>query len=367
MSAILDQGSPLFASCAVIIVSLLLELRLRGAVSLSLAFLPLLGLALVYVPSTLLFANLFARLGSLSVVFQRDYSPLLTCAAMAWAGVNIPIVAAAWILPLLFVEAIAIPAYLYFLVLMFFAVRTVLGTENRAAAGTVSVSWLPLLAAPFLGAPLAFLLRWLTSPFLLLLVFYYLRAEFANLGSGMRSRQQLRRMLEAATVNPHDGDAQYQLGLIYQQRHQYTEAIQRFKNAVAIDPTLTDAHFQLGRIALKQGRLHEALEHFQTVFNQDEKHHSSEILRELGALYVSAGQYQDAEQQLKAYIDQRPYDPEGLYYYGFALEQTGDVSGAREMYERAIESARTAPSFRRRYTAQWSRRAQKQARKLPRK
>jgi tetratricopeptide (TPR) repeat protein len=367
MSAILDQGSPLFASCAVIIVSLLLEFRLRGSLSLSLAFLPLLALALVYVPSTLLFANLFARLGSLSVVFQRDYSPLLTCAAMAWAGVNIPIVAAAWILPLLFVEAIAIPAYLYFLVLMFFAVRTVLGTENRAAAGALGVSWLPLLAAPFLGAPLAFLLRWLTSPFLLLFVFYYLRAEFANLGSGMRRRQLLRRMLEAATVNPHDGDAQYQLGLIYQQRHQYTEAIQRFKNAVAIDPSETDAHFQLGRIALKQSNLHEALTHFQMVFYQDEKHHSSEILRELGALYVSAGQYRDAEQQLKTYVGQRPYDPEGLYYYGFALEQTGDVSGAREMYEQAIESARTAPSFRRRYTAQWSRQAQKQARKLPRK
>ena len=154
MSAILDQGSPLFASCAVLIVSLLLELRLRGALSLSLVFLPLLGLAVVYVPATLLFANLFARLGSLSVVFQRDYSPLLTCAAMAWAAVNIPIVVAAWILPFPFVAAIAIPAVLYFVVLMFFAVRTVLGAENRAATAVVSVSWLPLLAAPVrLGPP----------------------------------------------------------------------------------------------------------------------------------------------------------------------------------------------------------------------
>jgi hypothetical protein len=30
-------------------------------------------------------------------------------------------------------------------------------------------------------------------------------------------------MLEAAAVNPHDGDAQYQLGLIHQQRRQYSE------------------------------------------------------------------------------------------------------------------------------------------------
>src|SRR5260370_31984864 len=179
----------------------------------------------------------------------------------------------------------------------------------------------------------------------------------------MRRRQNLRRTLEGAAVNPDDGDAQYQLGLIYQQRRQYTEAIERFKNAVAIDSGETDAHFQLGRIALEQGRLPDALEEFRTVFDQDPKHKSSEILRELGALYVTARQYNDALPQLEIYVERRPYDPEGLYYYGLSLEQTGDAARARELYERAIEAARTAPHFRKRYTAQWSRLAQKQLRK----
>jgi hypothetical protein len=35
------------------------------------------------------------------------------------------------------------------------------------------------------------------------------------------------------------------------------------------------------------------------------------------------------------------------------------------MYGRAIEAARTAPRYRRKYTAKWSRLAQKQLRKLP--
>ena len=290
MSAILDRGSLLFATSAVVIISLLLELSLRGTLSFSLAFLPLLALAVLYVPSTLLLTNLIARLGGLSMVFQRDYSPLLTCAAMAWAAVNLPIAVSGWLLPFPIVRGAAILAYLYFAVLMIFAVRTVFGTENRIAAGVVSVSWIPLLAAPFLWGPLSLILRWLTSPFLLFFAFYYLRGELANLGAGLRSRQQFHRMLEAAAVNPHDGDAQYQLGLIYQQRRQYTEAIRRFKNAVTIDPAETDAHFQLGRIALEQDRLSDALEHLQTVFVQDEKYNSNEILRELGALYVTAGQ-----------------------------------------------------------------------------
>ena len=59
---------------------------------------------------------------------------------------------------------------------------------------------------------------------------------------------------------------------------------------MAIDPRETDAHFQLGRIALDQGRLKDAFEHLQTVVNLDEKHHSHEILRELG---YNEGQIED--------------------------------------------------------------------------
>ena len=366
MSAILDHGSLLFASLAVIVVSLLLPVSGLGSLSFSSALMPLLVLAVVYVPGTLVLTNLFARLGGLGAVFDRDYSPLLTCVAMSWAAANLPIVVASWIVPRALLLFIAVPAYAYFAVLVFFAVRTVFGTDNRVAAGVVSASWIPLLALVFLWGPLSLILRWLTSPFLLLYAFYYLRGEFTSLGAGLRSRQHFHRMLEAAAVNPHDADAQYQLGLIYQQRRQYTEAIRRFQNAVAIDPRETDAHFQLGRIAREEGRLKDALERFQTVIDQDETHQSSEILRELGAVYVAARQYNDALKELEVYIERRPYDPEGLYDYGFALEQSGEAGRAREMYERAIETARTAPRFRRRYTAQWSRRAQKQLRKLPR-
>jgi len=140
--------------------------------------------------------------------------------------------------------------------------------------------------------------------------------------------------------------------------------MQRFKNAIAIDPGETDAHFQLGRIARQQGRLKDALEYFQTVLNQDEKHSQSEILRELGAVYLAAGQFEDARGFLAEYVEQRPYDPEGLFYFGQALEKLGRNAEARERYELATDAARTAPRYRRGVTAKWSRLAQKQLRKL---
>jgi len=360
MSAILDQGSLLFASVAVLAVSLLYKSGL--AISF---YMPLLVLAVAYVPGVLLLSGLLGRLGGgLGSVFQRDYSPLLTCTAMAWAAANLPVALAGWMLPLPVFPILAAVAQLYFLVLMFFVVRTVFGTGNGTAVAVVCLSWIPVVAASFLWGPLRFLLGWLASPFFLFFAYYYLGGEISHLGAGLRSGQNFRRMLNAAALNPHDGEAQYQLGLIYQQRRQSTEAIARFRKAVAIDPGETDAHFQLGRIAREQGRLADALAHFQAVMDHDDKHSQSEILRELGAVYLAARQYEHARQFLAEYIERRPYDPEGLYYLGQALEGLGRAGEARDAYARAAEAVSTAPRYRRRSIAKWSRLAQRQIRKL---
>jgi tetratricopeptide (TPR) repeat protein len=363
MGEILDRGSLLFASLATLAVTLVLNASLAVRVPFSF-YTPLLILAGVYVPGLLLLAALLGGLGGAGTVFQRDYSPLLTCIAMAFSAAVLPLILAAWTAPLEVFLVLAALALAYFVTLVFWAVRTVFGLGNGAAAGVAGLSWIPLVAVVFLWGPLAMLLRLVASPFFLLFAFYYLGGELSNLGSGLRSRQHFRRMLDAAAVNPHDGEAQYQLGLIHQQRRQYTEAIRRFQAAVAIDPTETDAHFQLGRIAREQGRLPDALAEFQTVVQQDEKHSLSEIHRELGAVYLALGRTEDAHRELALYIDRRPYDPEGLFYFGQALEQLGQVAQAREMYAAAVEAVRTAPRYRRRVVARWSRLAEKQAGKL---
>jgi tetratricopeptide (TPR) repeat protein len=363
MSAILDRGSLLWASLCVLAVSFGLQPAAANWIRLPF-YGPLLVLAVAYVPGILLLCGLFGRLGGFVVSFQRDYSPMLTCAAMAWSAANLPLVAAGFIAPPEVLLGLAGLAYLYFAVLVFLAIRTVFGAGNGASAAVVCFSWIPLVAAAFLWQPLHFLMGWLASPFFLFYAWYFLAGEVSGLGAGMRNRQNFRRMLEASALNPHDGEAQYQLGLIYQQRRNYTEAIQRFQNAVRIDPTETDAHFQLGRIAREQGRSGDALKEFQIVLQQDPKHNLSEILRELGGTYLAGGRLQDALTQLSVYVDRRPYDPEGLYYYGQVLEGLGRPAEARQAYVQAVEAARTAPRYRRPFTARWSRLAQKAEREL---
>jgi tetratricopeptide (TPR) repeat protein len=364
MGEILDRGSLLYATLAALAVTLVLNSVVALRIPLSF-YTPLLILAGVYVPGLLVLAALIGGLGGAGSVFQRDYSPLLTCIAMAFSAAVLPLILAAFTAPAEVFLLIGALALAYFMVLVFLAVRTVFGVGNGTAATVAGLSWIPLVGVVFLWAPLAMLLRLVASPFFLFYAFYYLGSELSGLGGGLRSRQHFRRMLEAAAINPHDGEAQYQLGLIHQQRRQYTEAIRRFQAAVAIDPTETDAHFQLGRIAREQGRLNDALAHFQTVLQQDERHSQSEIHRELGTVLLALGRTEDARRELALYYDRRPYDPEGLFYYGQALEQLGQPAQAREMYLAAVEAVRTAPRYRRRVVARWSRLAQKQARKLP--
>ena len=363
MSDILDRGSLLFAGSAVVCVSLLSQWRASNGSPFGFLT-PLLLLAVVYVPGVLVLSNLMGRLGSLRVLFQRDYAPLLTCTAMGWAAATLPLAVVGGMLPLFALLAVGWACLAYFAVLMFFAVRTLFGMGNGAAAGVVSLSWLPPLGAGFLIGPLRPLLSLVASPFFLILAIYYLRSDFARLGDGLRRRQSLRRMLEAAALNPHDGEAQYQIGLIQQSRRRYSEAIERFHAAVAIDPGETDAHFQLGRIAFSQKRFADALGHFETVLAQDEKHGQSEIHRELGATYLALERPGDARRELAVYVGRRPYDPQGLYYYGRAQEELGDRRAAREAYARAVEAARTAPRYMRRVVAEWSRLAQRQARRM---
>jgi tetratricopeptide (TPR) repeat protein len=361
MSDILDRGGIFSSGGAVLAISW----ALGSSAALHFRFfLPLFLLAIFYVPGILLITAAIGRLtGGFTSDFQRDYAPLLTCANFAWAAVNLPLLLVSWFQPRLFSAASGL-AYLYFAVLMIFAIRTVFGAGNGAAVATVCLSWSSLIAAYFLWGPLQYLLGLLASPFLLIYVFYYLRGAWGNLGSGLRSRQSFRRNLEAAAINPHDGEAQYQLGLIYQQRRQYPEALRRFSYAIAIDPAQADAHFQAGRIARQQGRLADALRHFQAVVDLDERHSQDEIVRELGALYVSARQFDDARQELLKYEERHPYDPEGLYYHGQALEGLGQSGEARAMYQRAIEAASLSPGYLRRSAAKWSRLAGKQLRRL---
>jgi tetratricopeptide (TPR) repeat protein len=198
----------------------------------------------------------------------------------------------------------------------------------------------------------------LASPFMLLMLFFLLRGYFTGIVGNQRARAAFKQNLEAATINPRDSSAHYNLGLIHQQRGELDLARERFQRAIDIDSEELDAHYQLGRIARAQGRLPEAIGHFEQVVQRDQSHAQQEIWREIGSTYIAAGQFGDARDVLEKFLDHRPNDPEALYLIGRAHAGLGDSQEAASSMQACIDAVKTAPAYKYRTEKRWLNEAQ---------
>jgi tetratricopeptide (TPR) repeat protein len=322
---------------------------------------PILFLAVVFVPACLLATSIVHRRASFTVLLRQEYAPLASCALYGWAAAHlIMLIPALWLFDPVGPNADALEAVLrlvpipYFVFLMVLGAQAVLRVGYGGAAGVVGLGSLSLLLLPLLPR-LTFIL---TSPFLLIIVILLLRNLLGDMMSAQRAREDFKRNLEAATLNPADASAHYNLGLIYQQRHQYEDAKSSFKRAIEIDPDETDAHYQLGRIAREEGRLADAIGHFDAVVTRNPEHSQSEVWREIGHTYFQAGQLEDARAAFERFIEKRPSDAEGRYRYGLTLHQLGRPEQAAQEMRACIEAVRTSPSYKYRAEKRWASEAQ---------
>ena len=270
--------------------------------------------------------------------FQHLFEPRLLTAGSLFAGLGF----------LLFVFAFGIWAVL-------------------ALSSSLRLSWARAILVVVISGTISFPVSYvllpifstiLASPFLLLLLFFLLRGYFSELVGQQRARAAFKQNLEAATINPRDSSAHYNLGLIHQQRGELDQARERFQRAIDIDPEELDAHYQLGRIARAQNRLAEAIGHFEQVVQHDQSHAQHEIWREIGATYIAAGQYSDARDALERFLDRRPNDPQGLYLIGRAHAGLGDSQEAASSMQACIEAVKTAPAYKYRTEKRWLNEAQ---------
>jgi tetratricopeptide (TPR) repeat protein len=236
------------------------------------------------------------------------------------------------------------------------AVRKVFRLSFLRSLGVVVLSYSGMVLLSPIWAKL--FTRVIGSPFLLLMLFFLLRGYFNGVLSNQRARAAFKQNLEAATINPRDSSAHYNLGLIHQSRGELDQARERFQRAIDIDTDELDAHYQLGRIARAQNRLAEAIGHFEAVVQRDQSHAQHEIWREIGATYITAGQYSDARDALEKFLDRRPNDPQGLYLMGRAHAGLGDNREAASSMQACIEAVKTAPAYKYRAEKRWLNEAQ---------
>lgn len=318
---------------------------------------PIFFLIVIFVPACIFAANLIDRRASFSVRLRQEYAPLVSCALYGWTAAHLLMTVPALMIyqpgganPQMTEAVLQLAPLPYFLFLMLFALKVALRLSAGRALGAVALGACSLVALAFLSSAL---LRLLTSPFLLIMVILLLRNFFGDLIGQQRAREDFKRHLEFATLNPADASAHYNLGLIYQQRGQLDEARRSFARAVEIDPSEIDAHYQLGRLSREQGRLGESIQHFDAVVGRNEDHSLSEVWREIGHSYFEAGQYQDARAAFERFLTKRPSDAEGHYRYGLTLARLGRQEEAAAEMRACIEAARTAPVYKYRTEKRW--------------
>ncbi len=323
-------------------------------------------LAVIFVPFCILVLAMWDNLGGAGTILFRDYMPVLAGLLFAWTAAHLPL-AAVWVAqmggrtaPVVELQTVGL---IGFLLLAPFVVATVTGaTLSHAGVTVVCGLGTSVVAAQFL-AHSSGLLYMLASPWLLFYAYRMFGGDLMALGGGLAERQNFKRQLELATLNPRDADAHYQLGLIYLQRRLPAEAEDRFRRALAIDPQEPDTLFQLGRLLRGQeGRSAEARELLEKAARIDPKLQSHEVWRELGAVALAEGRAADAVTHLKRYTGLREYDPEGLVLYGQALRATGKEGEAKAAFQQAVESAQAAPKFRRHEVARWEAAARQELR-----
>jgi tetratricopeptide (TPR) repeat protein len=353
--------------------------------------------AIVFVPLFAMVANLFDRRGSFGLVLQQEYASLGSVIFYALIAANLVAVLISIFFHFSGVQAAYVSSsaqsaeQIKTLFKLPVEVQQALDQELRdpvLVAGSLfrtvkialftvgavesvrkvfRLSLLRSIAVVALGYAAALLLSpiWLLlftriigSPFLLLMIFFLARGYFSGIVSNQRARAAFKQNLEAATINPRDASAHYNLGLIHQQRGELDQARERFQRAIEIDSEELDAHYQLGRIARAQNRLPEAIGHFEQVVQRDQSHAQHEIWREIGATYIAAGQFGDARDALEKFLDRRENDPQGLYLMGRAYAGLGDQKEAASSMQACIDAVKTAPAYKYRIEKRWLNEAQ---------
>ncbi len=325
------------------------------------AFMIVLFIAVIYVPFVILIANLFEQRASFSLVVREEYPAMASCALLSLAvsllATMLPAVLIGWQSTWLqsdavigyFVLVVMIPLPI-FAWLMTLVTGTIFRAGWVAAGGTVLLSLLSLIVMPLFIDATSFVCA---SPILMILLLFLLRDRVDDFMRSQHSRQSFKQNLQAATLNPADASAHYNLALLYQQRGELDAAIGSFQRAIEIDANETDAHYQLGRIARWQNRLTEAVQHFEIVVRQDPAHGHHEIWRETALVYYAAKQYPDALAMFDKFLEGRQSDAQARYWRGMTLFHLGRSAEAETEMQACIESVKSAPAYKYRTERQW--------------
>jgi len=132
-------------------------------------------------------------------------------------------------------------------------------------------------------------------------------------------------------------DFRYILALLNYRAGRYEPAITLYKEALGNDVGLFMAHVQMGKMYEERQQWTQAIEHFRhaVLTNPDDP----SLLLDLGIVLREGGNLAESETTLRDAMQANPRDSRVTYHLGVTLQQAGRKDEAREVFRRFLGSA----------------------------
>ena len=147
----------------------------------------------------------------------------------------------------------------------------------------------------------------------------------------------------AQILAPGNADVEHALGLAYQRKGMYDQAIEQYKKALDKDPKLTEAKNNLGTAYLAKGQPDEAIPKFEECLKDPSYSTPEKAAYNLGVAYNQKKDIDNAIVNYERSALLKEDDINALFNLGFCYEEKKDFAKALENYKKAIA---VDPSFK---------------------
>ena len=142
---------------------------------------------------------------------------------------------------------------------------------------------------------------------------------------------------------PNEPVAYYNLGTLYLERNEPTEARPYFEKAVKLRPAYAEAWNNLGMVSAQQGNEEEAIQNFEQSLRLRPSYVTA--LVNLGNLQRHQGAFEEAQKLLERALEAEPDNPDAMYGMGMLHARQNQLPQAEKYLERAAELRPDSPEI----------------------
>jgi tetratricopeptide (TPR) repeat protein len=136
-------------------------------------------------------------------------------------------------------------------------------------------------------------------------------------------------------AHPNDADLYVELAMEYEYASDWRNAVDAYIMALALAPSDADVHFRLAEVYFDVEKFEPAIEQYREAVALDAA--LVKAYYQMGRAYLALRRRDEAITSLKTYVQDQPYDFNGRWFLGRALEEAGRKKEALEQYEKILD------------------------------